>query len=110
MRQVIQKLLEVEGHAKDLVSAANAEAGQIIAVARREAAELVARTRADATREAALILERERVRAAEEEERQWQEAAGIIHRQLQLNADTLEATVAAVAQCVIETDSERGPV
>lgn len=110
MRQVIQKLLEVEGQAKDLVSAANAEAGQILAGARRDAAELVTRTRADAIREAALILERERVRAAEEEERQWQEASGTIHRELQLNADTLEAAVAAVVQCVTETDNQRGPV
>ena len=100
MRDVIQKLIETEAEAKQIVEAARAEAGRILSDAQKRGRDLMALTRQETRVEADRIL----VAAVREAESEKQEllarAAAEMETQVRLNEATKQRAVEEVVRCV----------
>ncbi len=100
MRDVIQKVIKVEGEAKLLLQEAQAEADRILADAQKQAHELAARRRQEVRVEAEKIM----AAAIQEAEREKRERLGIaaaeIETQVRLDEVTKQRAVEAVVRFI----------
>jgi vacuolar-type H+-ATPase subunit H len=100
MRDVVQKILETEGEARQLVETARTEADRISSDARKKGQEIVEQARHEALLEAEKIVEAAVESAEREKQDRLSRAAAEIESQVRIEATTRQWAVDEVVRCV----------
>lgn len=100
MREVIQKVIATETHAKHLVQSAQSDADQLVTRARLQARDLVDQAQREAKLEAGRILETAEAAAAREKSERLARATAEINATIRLDETTAQQSVEAAVRCV----------
>lgn len=104
MHVIVQKVLQTEAEAKQLVELARAEGECIVSGARKQAEELVARARQEAQNESQELIESARRRAEQERQQVLALTLAAIQAQVCVEEPLLREVIDAAARCVSGQD------